>query len=122
MGVRGGAARRSPCQILRKERQGDYEVDILPPDVTPWQDHQPVLVDDIVSSGRTLLATLEHLRTAGMPRATCIAVHGLFAGDAYERLQQKAEVLTTDTVPHPSNAISVANALASACREWLGKT
>ncbi|GGO83027.1 phosphoribosylpyrophosphate synthetase [Marinobacterium nitratireducens] len=109
----------APSLVLQKQRRGDFDVEIDVPELSQWHGHQPVLIDDIVSSGRTLLKVLEHLRHAGMPRATCIAVHGLFAGDAYARLQREAEIITTNTVPHPSNAICIAGALADACRSWL---
>jgi len=109
----------APSLVLQKQRRGDFDVEIKAPELEAWRDRQPVLIDDIISSGRTLLTVLDCLRDARLPRATCIAVHGLFAGDAYARLQAEAEILTTDTIPHPSNAISVAAALAQACREWL---
>lgn len=109
----------APSLVLQKQRHGDFDVEIQAPELETWQGRQPVLIDDIISSGRTLLTVLGYLRDAGLPRATCIAVHGLFAGDAYARLQREADVLTTDTVPHPSNAICVADALAQACSEWL---
>ncbi|NVK39961.1 MAG: ribose-phosphate pyrophosphokinase [Oceanospirillaceae bacterium] len=109
----------APSLVLDKQRHGDFDVDIAIPDMDAWRDHRPVLIDDIASSGRTLLGVLGPLREAGLPRATCIAVHGLFAGDAYEQLQRHADILTTNTVPHPSNAICIADALAEACRQWL---
>ncbi len=109
----------APWQILHKERHGDYAVEVSLPDVERWQAHSPVLVDDIISSGRTMLETLNHLQQAGLPRATCIGVHGIFAGDAYQRLQASADVVSTDCIPHPSNAISLIPTLAEACRRWL---
>jgi len=109
----------APRQILHKKRHGDYVVEVSLPDVERWHEHNPVLVDDIISSGRTMLETLNHLQQAGLPRATCIAVHGIFAGDAYLRLQACADVVSTDSIPHPSNAISIIPSLADACRHWL---
>ena len=53
------------------------------------------------------------LQAAGVGRPVCLAVHGLFAQDAFERLSALAEtVVTTDSVPHPSNGISIAHMLA----------
>ncbi len=109
----------APWQILHKERHGDYAVEVLLPDVERWREHNPVLVDDIISSGHTMLETLNHLQKAGLPRATCIAVHGVFSGDAYRLLQAKANIVSTDCIPHPSNAISIDQALAEACHQWL---
>jgi ribose-phosphate pyrophosphokinase len=104
----------APWQILTKQRHGDYDVEVSLPDLERWQQHTPVLVDDIISSGRTMLETLAHLSAAGLPRASIIAVHGLFAGDAWERLSAVADVVTCEAVPHPSNRISLSDAMAEA--------
>ncbi|MBV1787247.1 ribose-phosphate pyrophosphokinase [Marinobacterium sp. D7] len=109
----------APFQVLSKERHGDYDVSVSLPEVERWQQHTPVLVDDIISSGRTMLETLEHLAELGMPRATVIAVHGLFAGDAWQRLQATADVVTCEAVRHSSNAISLSSALAGAMSALL---
>lgn len=108
-----------PFQILRKERSGDYQVEISSPSLAPYKDHQPVLIDDIISSGRTMLKTLEQLRDAGMSRPLIIGVHGLFAGDAYQLLSREAEVVTSNSIPHPSNQIDLTPALQPALAEFL---
>lgn len=107
---------QAPFQILEKERLGDYQVNISTPELSAYLEHTPVLVDDIISSGRTILRTLEHLESANMKRATAIGVHGIFAGNAYEWLSNKADVVTTDCIPHISNRIETANALSKAIR------
>lgn len=106
----------APFQILHKERFGDYQVEVSMPELDAYRDHHPVLVDDIISSGRTMLETITHLDRAGLPRTTAIGVHGLFAGDAYTRLSNKADVVTTECIPHISNRIEIAPALAHAVR------
>ena len=104
----------APWQILSKQRHGDYQVEVSLPRLERWQQHTPVLVDDIISSGRTMLETLDHLQSAGLPRASVIAVHGLFAGDAWQRLSAIADVISCESVPHPSNRISLSAPLAAA--------
>jgi ribose-phosphate pyrophosphokinase len=78
-----------------------------------------VLVDDIVSSGRTLIETIGHLRRAGFSAPVCVAVHGIFAEDAYRELRAAgaAGIVTTNTVFHESNAIDVVPLLAEAVRQ-----
>lgn len=112
----------APFQVLSKERRGDYDVSVSLPDVERWRSHTPVLVDDIISSGRTMLETLNHLQAASLPRAKVIAVHGLFANDAWQQLEALADVITCESVPHPSNAISLSSALAEATRQLLLET
>lgn len=108
----------APWTTLRKTRRGDRDVEVTVPDLARHPGRTPVLVDDIVSSGRTLAAAAAHLVAAGAPPPTCIVVHGLFAEGAVDALTAAgvARVVTANTVPHPTNAIDVAPLLAEALR------
>lgn len=109
----------APFQVLTKVRHGDYDVNVSLPDVDRWRDHTPVLVDDIISSGRTMIETVNHLYRAELKRPCCIGVHGLFAGDAYRLLQDVANVVTTGCIPHESNQINISAALSDAAMQQL---
>ncbi|OZI20466.1 phosphoribosylpyrophosphate synthetase [Bordetella genomosp. 9] len=103
----------APHAVLRKVRHGDREVDVEAPDLSRWRDHTPVLVDDIASSGRTLVAAAAKL--SGMKPPQCVVVHALFAEDAWAQVSRCFErVVSTDTVPHPSNRIEIGPLLADA--------
>ena len=104
----------APHIVLRKVRHGDRDVEISVPDVDRWRERTPVLVDDIISTARTMIETLSHLRRAGMPGAVCIGVHGLFAEESDKALLAAgaARVITTNTLAHASNAIDVGGLLA----------
>ena len=103
----------APFLVLRKQRQGDRDVSISVPELAPFAGLRPVLVDDIISSGRTMIEGARQLSLHSMPKPVCVAVHALFAEDAYAGLSEVAEdIVTTDTVRHPSNAISVAGLIA----------
>lgn len=111
----------APLMVLRKIRKGDRDVEVSAPEVERWRDYTPVLVDDIVSTGRTMIETIGHLRRAGMAAPVCIAIHAVFSGSAARDLESAGagQIVSCDTVVHPSNAISVAPDLASAVRELL---
>ncbi len=104
----------APYVVLRKVRHGDREVEVSVPEVARWREHTPVLVDDILSTGRTMIETIGHLRREGMQPPVCIAVHGIFAGDAFTELMAAGagRVVTTNTVSHVTNAIDVTALLA----------
>jgi ribose-phosphate pyrophosphokinase len=106
----------APSAVFAKRRSGDRTVVLTLPDLAAYRGRQPVLVDDIISSGATMAAAVRALRRAEYRAATCLAVHGLFAGDAFETLQDAgaAAIVTTNTVRHPSNAIDVTPLLAEA--------
>lgn len=105
-----------PYRVLEKQRLGDRSVRVSVPDLRGLEDRTPVLVDDIVSTGATLIAALAQLRDLGARPPQCVAVHALFAGTAHADLLAAgaARVVTTNTVPHPSNALDVHAALAGA--------
>ena len=117
-------ARRAgvPSQVLSKQRQGDREVQVSLPDIASARGRTPVIVDDIVSSGHTVMETLGHLRRLGLPSAVCVAIHAVFADDAYTQLHQAgaARIVSTDSIPHPSNAMSIAGPLADGCSSLFG--
>ncbi|OMH33958.1 ribose-phosphate diphosphokinase [Motiliproteus sp. MSK22-1] len=108
----------APFLVMEKNRKGDRDVEINVPSLKTWKDHTPILVDDIISSGRTMLTTLMQLRQSGLNRGYCIGVHGIFADNAYSELQEEAEVISTSTIPHPSNQIDVSAALAVPLAQW----
>lgn len=112
---------RAPHVLLHKRRFGDEAVVISLPDLRSCIGHQPVLVDDIIASGATLRHATELLRRAGWPAPICLGVHAVFAGDAYQTLQDAgaAKIVTCNTIPHPSNAIDVSRAIANAVRDTL---
>ena len=109
------AAAGSPYAIFGKERHGDRDIRLVLPDLSRWAGLQPVLVDDIVSSGATMLEAASRLRDEGFARPFCLAVHALLGAEDSERLGEAAAGLaTTDSVPHPSNRLALAPLLAEA--------
>jgi ribose-phosphate pyrophosphokinase len=108
--------------VLNKVRHGDRDVEVSVPDVAKWRDHTPVLIDDIVSTGRTMIEAIGHLKREGTRPPVCVAVHGIFADDAYQNLitAGAARVVTTTSVPHVSNAIDIAALLAHAYADLTG--
>lgn len=108
----------APHVVLRKIRRGDREVEIVLPDLEAWTGRRPVLIDDIASSGRTLIEAARRLQAQGLKPPVCVVVHAVFAGDAFEELAGVSDrIVSTDSVPHPSNAIPLASLLASALGE-----
>lgn len=119
----GDVARRAdaPFVVLAKTRRGDRDVEVSVPEVDRWRLHRPVLVDDIVSSARTMIETVGHLRHAGLVAPVCVAVHAVFAQTAYDDLRAAgvAQIVSCDTISHPSNRIALASAIAECVRDFL---
>jgi len=111
-----GAALGCPWTTLHKERSGDRRVSVSGAIAAEHRARTPVLLDDVISTGHTLIAGCRVLAAAGMPAPVVVAVHGIFADDAYAALRAAgaAHIVTTNSVPHASNAIDLAPLLAAA--------
>ncbi len=108
------AAANAPYIILEKLRNGDGNVKVSMPQVEKYKESTPVLVDDIISTGNTMIETISHLKKAGMKPPVCIGIHAVFASKAYEKLIKAGaeKVITCNTIGHTSNAIYVDESLA----------
>jgi ribose-phosphate pyrophosphokinase len=104
--------------VLQKVRHGDRDVEMSGAGMKGVAGHTPILVDDIISSGHTMLEAVRIITAGGGTFPICIAVHGLFA-DHSDRLlaEAGARVVTTNTVPHTTNAIDLSPSIAEAIRE-----
>ena len=62
-----------------------------------------IIVDDMIDTAGTLCKAAEVLMSKGAASVRACATHGLLSGGAVERIHNSAlaEVLITDTVPHP---------------------
>ena len=101
--------------ILEIVRHGDKIVKVSIPQIDQYINHKPVLVDDIISTARTMIETVRHLKNAGMNAPVCIGIHAIFAGNAYrDLLNAGAEmVITSNTISHESNRIDISELFKS---------
>lgn len=108
-----------PCAVASKRRIGDREVGIaLPQEVGEFD--AVVLVDDVASTGTTLAEAARLLVQAGITSIDVAVTHALFAGDAWNRLKQAGvgEIVSTDSISHPTNRMCLAPLLADAVRKY----
>jgi ribose-phosphate pyrophosphokinase len=109
----------APFVVLQKERRGDRDVAVSVPDIAAWPRHTPVLVDDIISTARTMIAAVRRLHDLAAPAPVCIGVHALFCGDAFDMLRAAGprHIATCNTVRHATNAIDVTDEIAAAAAQ-----
>jgi ribose-phosphate pyrophosphokinase len=108
----------APHSVFEKTRLGDRKVKISSGELERWKGRTPVIVDDIISSGRTMLEAIRLLTRQGWTALVCVAVHGLFADRSDVLLAQAgARVVTANSVQHPTNAIDLTDSLAAEIAE-----
>jgi ribose-phosphate pyrophosphokinase len=81
-----------------------------------------VIVDDIISTGGTMIEAVKALRQLGCEAVLVACVHPILAGNAYSRLLklQLLDLVGTDTVLSPISRVPVAPAIAEALGADLG--
>jgi len=101
--------------VCAKVRHGDHAVEVeLPP--VPVAGRAVVLLDDVASTGHTVAQAARLLLAAGAGTVDSAVTHALLSDEALRMMRQAGvcDIWSTDTIPHPTNAVSVAHLLAQA--------
>lgn len=93
-----------PMAVVHKSRLSGSEVAVRAV-LGEVRERSPVVVDDMISTGGTVVAAVHALHEAGSgPEVTVVASHGLLVGEALQRLAEAPvrRLVTTDSVPPPA--------------------
>lgn len=103
--------------VATKQRQGDREVSITLPDGIAGR--AVWLVDDMLSSGGTLIACAQMLQAEGARLLGAAVTHCLASAGDQARLAAAGitPLIACDSIPGPAARISLAQALAAAIRQ-----
>jgi ribose-phosphate pyrophosphokinase len=112
---------RAPYTVLEKTRRGDRDVEVSLRDTVAVGSRTPVLVDDIISTGRTLVSAAVAIRAAGMRDPVAVGVHALADAEALAAVKAAgvSVLVSCDTIEHRTNAITVVPAIARAIEGQL---
>lgn len=107
------AFNKLPFVVGQKERLGDRSVVISLPDLKKMQGI-PIIIDDVISTGVSMLAILKEVLSYGFSHPICIGVHALFNKEVEHKLLAAGagDILTCNTISHPSNKIDITDVLA----------
>jgi ribose-phosphate pyrophosphokinase len=108
-----GSAAELPFVTMRKTRLGDRSVAITFSGLEQFHCRRPILVDDMISSGHTMEVAVRQLTELGFVQTICLAIHGILADGALQRLERAgATVITTNTIPRPTAVLDIYDLLA----------
>lgn len=111
----------SPFAIMIKQRPAHNE-SIITHVIGDVKDRTPIIIEDLIDTGSTIVQVVEGLKQRGSRDAIVCATHGVFSGQALERLDHAhiEELVVTDSIAIPDHhkdyvkVLSVAPMLARA--------
>ena len=105
------------ADFLVKERLDGETVKMIPKRLDA-NGKKVAIVDDIISTGGTIVKAAEQLRKQGASKIYAVCTHGVFAGNAIPKLDAVCDdVYTTDTIENPRTCMSVAPQIARTARD-----
>ena len=77
-----------------------------------------IILDDIISTGGTIVGAAKILREKGVRRIYVACVHGLLVGDAEKRILDSGveEIVATDSIPSKNSKVTLAPLLSEALK------
>ncbi|MBP8305738.1 MAG: ribose-phosphate diphosphokinase [Burkholderiaceae bacterium] len=101
--------------VCHKLRHADRAVSVTLPEID-LHGRAVVLLDDVASTGRTLVEAARGALIRGAITVDVAVTHALLVGEAMQELREAGvrHVWSTDSVPHPSNVVSIGPMLARA--------
>ncbi len=104
--------------VATKQRLGDRLVQIALPAGVSVHGRAVVIVDDVISSGRTVVDLVEKLTAGGAGTIGVCATHALFDDGAAAAMKTAGvmSIASCDGVPHASNRISLVQVIADGLR------
>jgi ribose-phosphate pyrophosphokinase len=109
------------CTVARKIRRGDRSVAIEFQDGACIAGRPALIVDDIVSSGGTIIACAKALTAAGATTIDAVVTHALFPEELCHEMASTGirSIRSTYSVPHSTNAIALDDLLVDVLKGEL---
>lgn len=107
--------------VAQKTRRNDRSVEIGFPDPLRIAGRPALIVDDIVSSGGTMIACARALKSAGATTIDAVVTHALFPEELCHDMTRSGirSLCSTHSVPHSTNAIALENLFIDALQDEI---
>ncbi|MBW2975952.1 ribose-phosphate diphosphokinase [Candidatus Woesearchaeota archaeon] len=108
--------------ILEKKRYSGRKVKVSLNKKIEINNKNIVFVDDMISTGNTIIEAAKKIKKLGAKKFYCIAVHGIFVENALKKLRKaNIKVTTTNTIPNKAAKIDVSGLIAEVLKKWKKK-
>lgn len=106
-----------PSFILSKKRLTEKKVKITINKKISIKNKNVIIVDDIISTGNTIIQSIKKLKKLGAKKFYCIAVHGIFSENALKRIKKlNVTIITTNSIPNPVSKIDISGIIVEKLR------
>jgi len=104
--------------ILKKKRYTSRSVRIKLKGNISIKGRNVVIIDDIISSGHTMIEVVKQVKRKKAKTITCLAVHGVFSEGAYNKIKKAGatRIITTNTIENKASKIDVSGVIAHALK------
>lgn len=99
--------------IFEKTRFSDRHVKVRVAKEVEWKNKNVVIIDDIISTGKTVVESVKELKKRKQRAIYCICVHALLVEGALEKILNAGakKVISCNTVPSKTNRIDLSDEL-----------
>lgn len=95
--------------IALKERKSARKVVVSLPSNIDLKDKELIIIDDIISTGHTMIENINQLKRYKPKKIYLIGIHGIFVENALEKLQKDCKVISTNTLLNKVALIDVSD-------------
>lgn len=106
----------SECIVLEKKRFNATKVSVDTSNLGRLKGKNVVVLDDMVSTGNTLIEAAKGLKKAGVKKILFVTTHGLFLNDSLNKIKKYGQVIATNTVKNSVDKIDVSGLIADSLR------
>ena len=103
------------CDVdyMEKTRIDGSTIKIAPKNINV-KNKNTLIIDDIISTGGTMATSIQELKKQGAKKVFVACTHGLFAGNAVQKLQSAncEEIIATDTIISEFSKVKTAEIIA----------
>ena len=105
--------------VFEKKRSSSRKVSEKMIKPIPLKGRHVIIVDDIISTGHTVIEAAKLAYAQGAKEVSTIAVHGLFVENALAKLKKAGvrEIVTTNCIEHATNKIDVSSLIVEELRK-----
>jgi len=106
---------KADVAILKKTRYSPKKVKVKIESKIEIKNKEVIIIDDIISTGKTILKTIEHIKKNNPKSISVIGIHGIFADKiTYEKIRKNTkEIATTNTISNKHAKIDVTELIAN---------